>query len=443
MPKREYDWSGGPAELQPHSLAKHTILREYIAQYIKIYTKDVRVRSLNIVLIDGFAGGGEYHLPGESLIRPGSPVIMIDAVNAATFEVNKDRRKPLELNAHFVFVEREPSALSFLKSVLSKRYDKQFLDEHVHLIPGAFEDHLPGILGRIELGLKPQPRPIFVLDQYGYANVPIQMIQEITRRLPRSEIFLTLATEHISAYESTLSGALSRLKRSMSIDVDASRPYLMGDRPIEALDAESPAARAEIMLIIQRVLHDTFATNAGARYYTPFFITSSVSRRSYWFLHLANKWRANDVVKELHWSVSNHFRHFGRAGTDMLMLGYDPLRELSNQQLTFDFAFDASAESLVEDALREELPRIVRERFPSGVSLEDLYDDLCNATPATRRILGASLNELCASGELEKHGSDGETRAFSTTLKDSDIVRASSQTRLFSFADLMKTRKKP
>jgi hypothetical protein len=78
------------------------------------------------------------------------------------------------------------------------------------------------------------------------------------------------------------------------------------------------------MLAIQTTLHEAFATQSGAAFYTPFFIKSGGSNRSYWFLHLANNARANDVVKDLHWKKSNHFKHYGRSGMRMLMLGFDP-----------------------------------------------------------------------------------------------------------------------
>ena len=31
MPRRHYDWSGGPAIIEQHSLAKHDVLRAYLA----------------------------------------------------------------------------------------------------------------------------------------------------------------------------------------------------------------------------------------------------------------------------------------------------------------------------------------------------------------------------------------------------------------------------
>jgi three-Cys-motif partner protein len=61
----KYDWRDGPATLGPHSLAKHTILREYVEQYVYILTRNGTLPNLSVMLVDGFAGGGEYVVEGQ------------------------------------------------------------------------------------------------------------------------------------------------------------------------------------------------------------------------------------------------------------------------------------------------------------------------------------------------------------------------------------------
>lgn len=436
MPKKEYNWDNGPAELAPHSLAKHTILREYVERYISILTRSGTLPNLRVTLVDGFAGGGEYFLEGErSRIREGSPLILIRAVHAATTRINDGRKKLIDVNADFVFVEKNDSAFKHLKGTLARHFDKIFLDEKVRCIHGPFEAHVWDIVEKIKSSPGRKSCPIFVLDQYGYSNVPIDMIARIMSEFDRPEIFLTLAVEHISAYAGSMGEALSRLRSSLHIDPRVD-DLLQGRKEIDELGELPEEDRSRIMLQVQQLLHQAFATQAGARYYTPFFITSRGSNRSFWFLHLANSAKANDVVKDLHWETANHFQHHGRPGTKMLTLGFDPAKE--EKQMSFDFG--DSAKDRTVNALIEELPELIRSKYPDGISFEHLYEVICSDTPASKSILGASANDLCAVGELAKAGANGEKREALTILKDDDVVRLAHQGRLFSIPELRKKR---
>lgn len=427
MPKHEYDWKiGSPAVLGPHSLAKHTILREYIEQYIYILTRSGTLPDLRVMLIDGFAGGGEYVVEGQgSKIHDGSPIVLIQAVAAAKARINTaERKRPIVIDADFVFVEKKKSNFLYLKDMIERRFEKKMVDESVRLIHGAFEDHLESIIKTIKSCSGRKPRPIFVLDQYGWSHVPIDMIARIMNELPSSEIFLTFAVDWISAYAGSLSDALGKMQKSLHIDPRL-EDFVNGRREMEEISQMPEDDRNSLMLDVQRLLHDAFATQSRARCYTPFFITSRGSHRSYWFLHLANNARANDAVKELHWKVNNHFKHYGREGTKQLMLGYDPDR----RQIAFDFGDSAKVRTV--EALMEELPRLIRDKYSQGISFNDLYSDLCNETPASKEMLRGPINNLCGDGELEKSGAEGEKRHLMTKVNDMDIIRPAKQGRLF------------
>src|SRR5262245_59442878 len=100
MPK--YDWSSGPAELEPHSLAKHKILREYIERYIPIVMRGGSIPKLRLTLIDGFAGGGEYVVSGQGgVVQKGSPLILINAVDVAKARINAKRDNPVSIDVAF------------------------------------------------------------------------------------------------------------------------------------------------------------------------------------------------------------------------------------------------------------------------------------------------------------------------------------------------------
>jgi hypothetical protein len=177
-------------------------------------------------------------------------------------------------------------------------------------------------------------------------------------------------------------------------------------------------------LTVQRILHHVFTNDIGSRFYTPFFIVSRRSNRPYWFLHMANNQRANDVVKVLHWEIENHFQHFGGPG--LVMLGYDPHAdpEVTGQ---LPFAFDDEAERRTRISLATDLPDRITTMYGDGVPFETLFRDLCNETPATREQLAKSISELCVSGELEKVGGEGERRAPTTQPHKDDVIKRARQ----------------
>jgi three-Cys-motif partner protein len=366
--------------------------------------------------VDGFAGGGEYEDPRSRLICPGSPQILIDAIRAAEAAVNSARSKAVRIDARYLFVEKEPTVVAYLREVLRKRGDQPRDDGIVRVLEGAFEAHLDGIIAAIKSRGRAH-RAIFVLDQYGYTGVPISMLTRIFDELPNAEVFLTLAVGWITAYLPNSRMAAERLGLSPEM---IARLCAIDD---DALDVDNPERRPDL-LAIQRLLHRGFTAEVGSRFYTPFFIISRESNRPYWFLHMANNERANDVVKALHWEVENHFQHFGGPG--LMMLGYDPSADPDVTRQT-SFRFDDDARSRTRKALMETLAARISSAHPGGVVFDDLFREVCNETPATRELLSISVRDLCVLGELEKSGEGGERRAPATLPHGNDLVRVARQ----------------
>lgn len=417
MAKKEYGWgSGSIPEIGAHSLAKHRILREYVQRYIQVLTATPGMEIFRINLVDGFAGGGEYIDQRTRLVCPGSPQILIDAVRAAEATVNASRSKALRVEANHFFVEKDPAVARYLREVLQKRGDGPGESSAVHLIVGMFEEQLAIIISRIKSRGKAH-RAIFVLDQYGYTGVPVATIARIFSELPNAEVFLTLAVGWITAYLPNARTAAERLGLSNEA---MARLCATGD---DSFDISDPERRPDL-LAIQRILHHVFTSEVGSRFYTPFFIVSRESNRPYWFLHMANSPRANDVVKTLHWEVENHFEHFGAAG--LTMLGYDPDAdpEVTRQST---FRFDDQAKLRTRSCLLNDLPARLSLCHPSGVPFGRLFQEVCNETPATREVLARAVSELCIEGELEKVGGEGERRAPNTLPHEDDVVRVARQ----------------
>jgi three-Cys-motif partner protein len=424
MPRKEYVWSfNDPPPIAPHTLAKHRILREYVQSYIRILTANPKIDRLLLNLVDGFAGGGIYVDPSTGLTYPGSPTILLDGVRAAEVAANHNRAKPLQIDARYFFIDHSPSAIACLRHVLSLRDGAAGEAQRVRIVEGAFEERLDAVVASIT-SRGHAHRAIFVLDQYGYTAAPPSLLRRIFDRLPNAEVFLTLAVGWAVAYLPDVRAAAEKMGIAGAVL----------DRLGEGQDGEVRVDDAEIAPRLQQLqiaLKDVFTTQIGSTYFTPFFIVSRESNRSYWFLHMANSPRAHDVVKALHWDVENHFEHYGGAG--LAMLGYDPDKDPAvTGQMSLPFRFDDPARTRTHTSLVDSLGRHIASMAPQGIAFDHLFAQVCNETPATKAMLGTAVHELCRVGELEKLGASGESRATTTAPKADDIIRVARQ-RTFSF----------
>lgn len=423
MPAKPIDWSGDQLPLiDRHTMAKHNILSAYVRRYINVLMQNQKIPRLDITLIDGFAGGGAYQTESAQ-IWDGSPLVLLKAVENAIQDINLNRREQRFVNANFHFIEKLETNYKCLCNVLHG-HGYRLPHSNIRVTNGSFEDQLDSLISGIKQRYGRSHRTIFVLDQYGYGAVFLQSIRTIFSELPNSEIFLTLAVEYILRYRRELSAVATELLRGLRMD-DPHMELLLSDASDDQIMGSRSSQRNGIMRALQRLLHDIFTKRVNAEYYTPFFITSEKTWASYWFLHLANSYRANDVVKDLHWSEHNHFKHYGDPGFNML--GYDPRKDAS--QASFDF--DLSAEEQTRIALIDSVPRHLHAHSGEKLSVRDLYSARCNETPANIRIFRSAIDALCLSGEIEKEGFRGERRRIDTAVKPSDRISIAKQLRFF------------
>lgn len=421
---------GEPAIIHSHSIAKHRILRRYVERYIEVLTSNKRMDRLRLELVDGFAGGGSYYLEDTGEPHEGSPLILIRGVQAAEVLLNANREKPIKLDAHFTFIEQDPATLNLLRTSVTSAFGANFVSSDVDFVEGTFERNLNEVINQIKHRAQRSRifRTIFVLDQYGYTDVSVKAIKNIFSTLPDAEVFLTYGIGSLTAYAGNINDVVSKI--AQSLHSERTPQEHIDNIPKDA----TSATFVRTMRAAQPILRNIFMGEGGARCYTPFYIMSRESNRPYWFLHMANSPKANDVVKEIHWGNANHFVHYGEPGLDML--GYDPKDdpEITGQP-SLEHRFEGSDELRTIQALGEQLPSRIRTRYGSNkVTARDLYADHCNETPASSMIMRKALNELCLANELIKEGASGEERRDSTIIRPDDVVYISTQQKLFSFS---------
>lgn len=169
-------------ELEPHTRAKHQVLRRYLQAWFPILAR----KNEEMVYLDGFAGPGRY-ASGED----GSPLI---ALKAARGHFARLRNKKL----FFIFVEEDAERATWLREV---EIPELKLPEHfvVRVINRSFPDVLDKVVTRLEARGR-QSTPTFALiDPFGIRDVPFALLASLLRR-PRCEALLTFMTNTVQRF---------------------------------------------------------------------------------------------------------------------------------------------------------------------------------------------------------------------------------------------------
>lgn len=418
MAKKHYNWADGPAELDAHSLTKHDVLVGYLCRYFEQRTLNARGREIfRITLVDGFCGGGIYTIRGTGKEALGSPLRMLDAVKEAKIRVNIGRKKPLNLDVKFIFIDKDKSAIVFLNRVLIDRGYATEIGKSIHLIHEEFAIASSAVMNLVKKHTPRAGKALFFLDQYGYKDVPAPLIQSLFSALPHSEVVLTF---HVSSFATYTNDEFTdHVSSKLAIDI---RSALNG-RSIEELKSND----ADWRRLIQGALYQALVKNCGARFFTPFFIRGKGSGHGeYWLVHLSQHPRAQDVMKQVHWQHQNHFIHYGGAGLDMLA----PHTMGFRQEFNGGFQFDDVALNQSNKALLQQLAdHIFSKNKPTTIG--ELYASTCNTSPATTGMYKNVLEVLVGERDLLVTSSDGKAKNYARYMSDNDIIERNRQTSLF------------
>lgn len=366
-----YEWAPGgePAVLQQHSRAKHEVLRSYLVAYLQTLVASPNQDVIKVTLVDGFAGGGVYRHEATGEILLGSPFQFLEAAQEAHSLMSLSRQKPLVMKLDYFFVEENAGAAAYLRHALQERGYGPRLGQDIQVLEGKFEQHLQCIKAFIERKSPRKGRSIFLLDQYGYTDVPKAQIRDLLR-FPAAEVILTFAVDALINYASDSEQTHGTLQR-LGI------PEVLRGRTISDIKSNE----RDFRLYIQSCLYRELVEDCGAAYYTVFFIRTD-GYGDYWLLHLSQHPMARDVMTQVHWKHNNSFVHYGGAGIDMFTLGYLSGRDSSfTGQHAMDFLFDDSAAERTSNTLMEQLPRLIFAR-DEGIEFGALYAATCNTSPA-------------------------------------------------------------
>lgn len=168
-------------EINPHTQAKHEILRRYLNAWFPI----LGTYNPRIVYIDGFCGPGRY-LRGE----PGSPLIALEAAIKHAARLQRNRLT-------FLFMDERPDRIAHLKRELSSLSVPT--NYSIQTVTGAFADELSKLLDELDLrGLQIAPTFAFI-DPFGFKGLPFSLVQRLLKN-PKTEVFVNVMADAINRF---------------------------------------------------------------------------------------------------------------------------------------------------------------------------------------------------------------------------------------------------
>lgn len=157
-------------ELEPHTKAKHELLRGYLGAWFPILASSGWNR--RVLFLDGFAGPGVY-----SNGAPGSPVIALDAlIKHTAFS------KLGETEFQFWFIEQDEARYTSLEQVVDEYWRAlpggRPANVHVHLLHTEFATVATDLATSMR-EQKKQLAPTFAfIDPFGWKGVPLKVIAD-------------------------------------------------------------------------------------------------------------------------------------------------------------------------------------------------------------------------------------------------------------------------
>ena len=296
--------------LEPHTLAKHEILRRYLGAWFPIMSK----WNSRLIFFDGFAGPGIYQ-GGEI----GSLLIALQVLIEHSYFSSFGNGTEYM----FLFCESDSRRLASLRQQLDAY--KQRLggswpaNVKIQCISDPFDETATGILDYLE-SKGSQLAPTFAfIDPFGVRGLPMNLLARLVKS-PKCELFINMMMNPAKRFAT--SGLINRsLEELYSTDL--------------FLNAEGLTGRERIIF-----LHDLYAdqlrSNAGMNYVQSFEMVNRNGHTSYFLFYATRAIEGLRAMKEAMWRADP-------GG------GYRFSDSLAGQDVLF------SEDLLVEEPLRQEL----------------------------------------------------------------------------------------
>jgi three-Cys-motif partner protein len=272
--------------LEPHTRAKHEILKRYLQAWMVILSQG---RFPEILYIDGFAGPGAYEA-GEA----GSPIIALDT--ALGFQ------PPLTAKIHFLFVEERSDRADHLRKQVALRTlppNFSVIVEGGVTFETAFTNRYSGYVRQGRL------IPTFAfIDPFGWTGAPFSLVKQILSH--RScEVFVNFMYEEINRFI----GHPDQVANFNS--------FFGTEEWKRCASASEPRVR-------NRCLHDRYLRqlHTGASFVRSFEMSNARDVTDYYLFYATNELLGLKKMKEAMWKAdeSGEFRFSDATDPNQLVL---------------------------------------------------------------------------------------------------------------------------
>lgn len=320
-----------------HTRAKHEILRRYLQAWLPIMTS----RNEHVLIIDGFAGPGEY-VGGE----PGSPLIAIDTfLHHASAQIR-------EKKVTFLFIEEDARRCEYLEQLLETRKQAhQFPQQATYqVVQGTFDETMTELLTSLEeQWLRIAPTFAFI-DPFGYSDTPMSIISRLMRYYG-CEVLITFMYEEINRF-------LTADYTTKEYQYDA----LFGTQEwgqIATVSIDSNDRRRRL----HDLYRDQLRTVGGAKYVRSFRMLNKRNTTDYFLFFGTNHPSGLRVMKDAMWAVdpSGTYQFSDVTDQNQLLL-FQPEPDYSLLKGMLHARFDGETVSI------EEIDRYVLEETPFRVA---------------------------------------------------------------------------
>ena len=311
-------------EIEPHTLAKHEILRRYLGAWFPI----LATYNGRILYLDGFCGPGRYK-GGEE----GSPLIALkEAMKQSTRITNRE--------VTFLFIDSDIRRIEHLKLELASLS----IPANYSVLPihDQFDNTLKVIFDDLaKQGVNLAPTFAFV-DPFGFKGIPFELVERLLKN-PKTEVFINMMVDAINRFIEHPDPVIQQ----QIID-------LFGTRQVIDVIGSGGDRVTELRLLYQSQLckHARFVR---------YFEMRDENNRVIYDLFFATKHPLGHVrMKEAFWRVdpTSGFSFCDRTNPrQMILFNLDPSRNLADE-LFSRFKGNEISVSMVKRFVEDETPYI-------------------------------------------------------------------------------------
>jgi len=269
----------------------------------------IGISETELLFVDGFAGPGRY-AGGED----GSPILAIESVLGHSHD--------FYIPISFLFIEQDNKRRAILQDVIrhhKKRTDESPRIKSIRVEKGDCETVLNNVLDDFKRTNRNVGPAFFFLDQFGFSNVPMQLIQRIMSQ-PLCEVFLYLNWDHMNRF-------LADETKWSSLD-----KTFGGQEWRKALTIESHKRPVFILNTYKAALKE----RGSSKYVWHFAMCDTNDKLLYWLFFSTNNLRGLEEMKKAMWKVDpvGGFRFSDKDNPSQISLFCDYQDDILAQDLT-------------------------------------------------------------------------------------------------------------